>query len=804
MPQAAAASYLNNILYRLRIPAAAAALLFILYCSIYLWFYVPYEDFTAVWRPDSRLVVASVPEESLAAPYLQAGDKVVAVGGQPLLRMRPIYPLPLQTYYDYTIHRDGAESIVSIPFSRQVTPLALHLRLPPVVLALLGWLVGAVLLLFAKRDSLQAIHVGYIFLFSAVVGASIQAALYGVPGAWVSGHVLIFFLLPSWVYLGFIPRNDSLPRPVRVLLAMLSALSGLLAVAAAYEYLYLFTRLSSVSEIVGVSLYSLGLLLSGLGLLACVLILTWRVLTMPQASYLRRQLLILLLFIGTGTLPAVLLTIVPRALFDVTPLPFPIAIALMSLIPAGYMFVIYRRGFLGLDLLFSRVIYFVLLWMFGFGFFTTGLYLVQRVLRVGDGEFIVPAAAVFFPSLLLTVYVNRPLSQFVDEVVYGKAALNQEALESFLRALSAKPEFSTLNQIVKSLADMLDISRAVLLLKDEDGLFKPTASSGLDDESLTLTEVPRLTRTIVRYVDRKRFETVDEMFLWAEMLLPITVRGEQIGILALSQPGTDGYFNAQQVSFLEQAAQVLAVGSENLFLFESVRRMARQVLVLREQEQKRVSMQLHDEPLHQITYATVLLDHALTKHFNDHPIQDSYDSDALASKLTTATEHLREAAAALRKICTDLHLPFQEQGLKMALEEVLDHFVQAYDMNCCFELEVPEQVATHVPAKTVQAISRVLNGALLNVVKHAPHSGVHVTVSNDDDSLLLSVADDGPGSHAANLSYTELVRGGHLGFIGMYEWAQSANGQLQVLANEPTGLEVLLRCPLYTPLLPRE
>lgn len=47
-----------------------------------------------------------------------------------------------------------------------------------------------------------------------------------------------------------------------------------------------------------------------------------------------------------------------------------------------------------------------------------------------------------------------------------------------------------------------------------------------------------------------------------------------------------------------------------------------------------------------------------------------------------------------------------------------------------------------------------------------------------------------------HLSYTELLRQGHLGLVGMYEWAQYVNGNLQLLPNEPSGLKVVLQCPL--------
>lgn len=790
---------LDQLFYRLRAPVVAAALLFILYYGIYMWFYVPYEDFTSAWRPDSQLSIVSVPADSAAASFLQSGDQVLEIGGQPLQRMRTLFPLPLQSTYTYTVRR-GSEIITpAISFSRQVTPLAIQLRLPPTVLSLAGWLVGTLILLFARPDNVQALHAGHIFLFSAIVGSSVQAALYGVPGAWVTGHVFLYFMLPAWFYLGFIPRTTQLKANTRGFLVLLFSLACVLALMAVYEYLYLFPRISSFQEIIGVSLYALGLLSGGMGLLACVIVLGWRIHAMTRASYVRQQLPVLLLFIGTGTLPAVLLTILPRALFDVTLLPFPIAIGLMSLIPAGYLFVIYRRGFLGLDLFFSRTIYLLLLFLIGFGFYTSGLYLVQDALNLEGAGAIAPATVTFFPSFWLAMYANQPLRQFVDRLLYGKLAINPDPLKDFLQFLTRKPELETLKRIVTMLADMVDVSQAMLLLKNGDGYLTVVTAIGIDANTFALEEFRLPDRPLLRSVERRRAQDTEKLFpsfYWAEMLIPITIRDEQVGILAFSRPGPDGFFNARQVSFLEQAAQVLAVGTENVLLFESGRKMARQMLVVREQERKRVSMQLHDKPLHQVTYATAVLDHMLMNQLPDCSDQEGSDAHELASKLTAVAAHLREAAVSLRNICTNLYLPFQDQGLKIAVEEVLDYFSHEYGVQSTLEYVGIEEVFTHVSAKTSRAVGRVLNGALLNVIKHAPGADVHVALSCEDNTLTLSVSDNGPESHIAELSYTELLRRGHLGLIGMSEWAQYVGGQLQLYPNQPTGVTVVLRCPL--------
>src|SRR5690606_27672674 len=114
-----------------------------------------------------------------------------------------------------------------------------------------------------------------------------------------------------------------------------------------------------------------------------------------------------------------------------------------------------------------------------------------------------------------------------------------------------------------------DISYAVLTLRDRSGRFVQISAQGIQgtdtisEESLQGLEQPVVRATLAR----DETLPVLDIFQWAEIAIPLRAREEQIGVLALSRPGSDGYFNARQVTFLMQAASILAVASENITLF---------------------------------------------------------------------------------------------------------------------------------------------------------------------------------------------------------------------------------------------
>lgn len=783
----------ERVLGLLRLPTVALTLLFIIYCNVYMWFYVPSDDFEFTWSPDTQLFVVDLTESALAAPHLREKDEILAVDEQAVRRMTTFYPLPLKSTYTFTIRRGEDILTEVVPVPTRLTMLAVKNQLPTTILSIVGWAVGALILLIARPSNSEAVRAGYIFLLAPVVLVGIQAAQDGAPLAWLGGHVLLFYLPVAWIYLGFIPRFRPLPRPVKALFAFLLTAATLFALAAMYEALFLFPDGVGFEVMAGVSLYTVGFLLSGAGMITFVLTLALRAVATQADTYLRQQLSILLVFVAAGALPIVILTILPNIFFGVILLPFPLAISLMLLIPAGYLFVIHRNGFLGLDPIFSRGLFVVLFSLVIFGFYVAGLYAVQRLLRLDGAEAVLPATIVFFPTLLLAVYVNRPIYSFVQQLVYGDAPLNQDTLANFTASLAAQPEAHTINEVITALAKLLDVTHASFVVSNGSGRTTHVASVGLDEiEPISTNMITNIRRPLLR-------ATVGELddpfncFAWAEILVPVVIRGEPMGVLALSRPGRDGYFNAREVAFLSQAAGVLAVASENIYLFEATRNLSMQALAIREEERRQLSLQIHDTPLQQVTFVAHTVDRLLAKLSDGGQLL--VDEEVRAA-LEKTGQHVRMAADALRSICFGLYPPFRDQGARATVEETVHHFEQVHELR--IELTFTGCALTTEPVGTERvttAVSHVLGEALNNVVKHVPDAQVRVNLHCERERLMLTVTDNGSGCAIPNLSFSELVRRGHLGIVGMHEWARYAGGRLQIEENNPKGLSLSLLVP---------
>lgn len=575
-------SWQEQILYRGRVAISIIALLFILYCAIYYWLYVPYDDFVYSWHEETKLIVDTVPSDSEAHGILYPGDQILAVNDRPVRRMHPTYPSSQAVSYTFTIKRQNQVSTVTIPVSHIPTSLTWQQRLPATILAIICWLTSALILALARPGQSQALHTGFIFTLAAIVIISLQASLDGTPLAWLGGHVLIFPLAVSWAHLGLLPRSTPFSPWQRNLYRLTLGISGALATAAGFEVMFLFPAGNSWHAMSGVSFYHLGLLLSAVGIFLMTSFLIRRLLYLPTNNYLRQQIKILLFFIVTATLPIAVLSLLPHVLTGYPWLPFPVSISLLGLAPAGYLYVIHRRGLLGLDRFFSRALTLIWLSLLLIGGFALGLWLARDYLATADEDSIAVVTILFFPALMTTMYLHAPIHRTVQRTLYGSTLDQQKlTLNQIAARLANKPEVNTLSQVLEEVTQDLTVAQALLLQRVNDAYYQSLVQLGMPESTVdhfATSTIPYLSHPLLR--PREPRAAVWQDFPWAHLILPLYTREKQTGLLLLGQPQPDGYFNARQMEIAGQLATILAMAHENITLFEATRRMARQQVVV--------------------------------------------------------------------------------------------------------------------------------------------------------------------------------------------------------------------------------
>jgi len=227
--------------------------------------------------------------------------------------------------------------------------------------------------------------------------------------------------------------------------------------------------------------------------------------------------------------------------------------------------------------------------------------------------------------------------------------------------------------------------------------------------------------------------------------------------------------------------------SEQRRLEELERATAASTLVqqARENEQKRIARELHDDLGQQIT----ALKMALAVHETELLQRARQEARELLRSIHAIADQVDSMATSLRRIAADLRPPvLDDLGLEAALEWLTDGFEQRYG--------VPARCEVHVQAlrlNDLAAISlyRVVQEALTNVARHAQANAVSVSLSANHRYCHLQIRDDGVGFPAGVMQRPDAF-----GLLGMRERIAQLGGVLSVESGPGSGVTVTAHVPL--------
>jgi len=214
---------------------------------------------------------------------------------------------------------------------------------------------------------------------------------------------------------------------------------------------------------------------------------------------------------------------------------------------------------------------------------------------------------------------------------------------------------------------------------------------------------------------------------------------------------------------------------------EELRELTRHQQTLREEEQKRIAREIHDE-LGQMLTGMKLDIHLMKKRVGAGIPTDLED---LSSQVDATISSVRRIASELRPSILD------DFGLIPAIEWQAGEFESKFGIDCAFVC-TDESVSLDPEAEA--AVFRIVQEALTNVARHAGASAVCVTVDSSDEDLRVTIEDDGIGIDRENAK-----KGRSLGILGMRERARLIGATLSIGTSNHSGTMVELTIPLSQP-----
>lgn len=265
-------------------------------------------------------------------------------------------------------------------------------------------------------------------------------------------------------------------------------------------------------------------------------------------------------------------------------------------------------------------------------------------------------------------------------------------------------------------------------------------------------------------------------YLRAWLALPLRLRGQTVGMLALQHPQT-GHFSHQRIDLALAFANQAAIAIENARLYEQA-----QFLAALEERQK-LARELHDS-VSQALYGIALGTRTAGKIITQLPEETQTRLDEpIAYILQLAEAGLSEMRALIFELRPE---SLESEGLVVALEK------QTAALRARHRLTVQTELDTEpdVPLTVKEIFYRVSQEALHNIVKHAGASQVYVGLGVENGRLTLTIQDNGQGFDA----FGQFP--GHLGLKSMRERVERIGGEFQIHSAVGMGTTITAIAPV--------
>lgn len=261
----------------------------------------------------------------------------------------------------------------------------------------------------------------------------------------------------------------------------------------------------------------------------------------------------------------------------------------------------------------------------------------------------------------------------------------------------------------------------------------------------------------------------DKAGLEVHASIPLLGRAGPVGILNLAAPG-EKRFGAQTLAFLTAVGRQLGTAFERAALLRAREAAARYLAAL--EERQRLARDMHDSVSQLLFAADLALQVA----------REAPEGEAKARGLESASALVTSALGELRALVETLRPADLSGGLAAALERL-----GGRALGLRVHVEVGSRELAELPEAHAEALYRVAQEAVHNVLKHARASNLWLRLEPLPAGVRLTVEDDGVGL-ADGLSEG-------LGLPSMRARVAQLGGVLTFAPRTPHGLRVTAELP---------
>ena len=385
-----------------------------------------------------------------------------------------------------------------------------------------------------------------------------------------------------------------------------------------------------------------------------------------------------------------------------------------------------------------------------------------------------------FTELVATAIANSEARQGLRRLLDEQAALRRVATMVAERATAEDVHLS----VAREVAHVFGVSLVTVCRYEPDAVvvlaalgapqFPVGSSWPLDVPSLprTIRETGRAAR-IDDYSNAVGLDAVArDGGVRASVGVPIVVDGTVWGSINVATP-EDEPFPADTEMRLTRFTELVATAVSNATMRAEVAASRARVIAAGDETRRRIERDLHDGAQQQLVAL------ALGLRSTEDRVPAGLENirteiGRCADRLTSVIEELREMSRGIHPAI------LTEGGLPPALEALAlrSPVLVKFDVHCERRLPDGIEVATYY----------VVSEALTNAAKHADASSVQIDLHVEDETLYLSIVDDGVGG-------ADSRRGS--GLVGLKDRVEALGGTMDVVSPPGSGTRLDAEIPLF-------
>jgi len=206
--------------------------------------------------------------------------------------------------------------------------------------------------------------------------------------------------------------------------------------------------------------------------------------------------------------------------------------------------------------------------------------------------------------------------------------------------------------------------------------------------------------------------------------------------------------------------------------------LARTLITVQEDEHARVARELHDDVTQRLALLAIDMSRA----------ENAATDDASRSAMQTIRHSLAQLSEDVHSLAYSLHPSIlAELGLVEALRVECDHFTETSGVRVALDA----QLSHPIPQDIALGVFRIAQESLRNVGRHAAASEVHLSLSEQNAGVHITIADNGIG-----FDPDQRGRSPHLGIASMRERTALLRGRFKIDSKPGRGTVISAWLPL--------